>query len=85
MSIKNTSKLKLGIVGHGFVGKATDLGFSKNLDKYIVDPVYNTSIEGLRHFSPDLIFICVPTPLKDNNLEPDLNYVMTAALEISEP
>ncbi len=63
MSIKNTSKLKLGIVGHGFVGKATDLGFSKNLDKYIVDPVYNTSIEGLRDFNPDLIFICVPTPM----------------------
>ena len=32
----------------------------------------------------DIYFICVPTPLKDNNLEPDLNYVMTAALEISK-
>ena len=29
---------KLGIVGHGFVGSAINQGFTKNIQKYIVDP-----------------------------------------------
>tara|TARA_Y100000996_G_scaffold396496_1_gene362651 strand:+ start:21069 stop:22289 length:1221 start_codon:yes stop_codon:yes gene_type:complete len=32
----------------------------------------------------DIYFICVPTPIKDVNLEPDLTYVMSAASEISK-
>ena len=32
-------KIKLGIVGHGFVGKAVDYAFTHELlEKYIVDP-----------------------------------------------
>jgi len=57
-------KVKLGIIGHGFVGQATDHGFSKVREKYIVDPRYGTTIEGLKKFQPDFIFICVPTPMK---------------------
>ena len=58
--------LKIGIVGHGFVGKATDWGFSKNVEKFIVDPYLNTTIEDLKEFSPDLIFVCVPTPMAED-------------------
>ena len=29
--------LKVGIVGHGFVGKAVDFGFSVNVDKIIIE------------------------------------------------
>ena len=29
--------MKLGIVGHGFVGSAVNQGFTKNIKKYIVD------------------------------------------------
>ena len=42
--------LKLGIVGHGFVGKATDWGFNKRVEKFIVDPLYNTNIDDLSKF-----------------------------------
>ena len=35
-------KIKLGIVGYGFVGKATDWGFNKRVEKFIVDPKLNT-------------------------------------------
>lgn len=59
-------KLKLGIVGHGFVGTATDKGFNKNVEKFIVDPRYGTSIEDLAKFKPNIVFICVPTPMSDN-------------------
>ena len=58
--------LKLGIIGHGFVGKATDSGFQKNIKKFIVDPVYDTTVKDLENFLPDFIFICVPTPMKKN-------------------
>lgn len=58
--------LKLGIVGYGFVGKATDWGFNKRIEKFIVDPLLGTTIEELKDFKPDLVFICVPTPMDDD-------------------
>ncbi len=59
-------KLKLGIIGHGFVGKATDYGFNKNIKKFIVDPIYDYSIDDLAAENPEVVFICVPTPMKDD-------------------
>ena len=59
-------KLKLGIVGHGFVGKATDWGFNKRVNKFIVDPLLNTNIRDLKDFNPEIVFICVPTPMSDD-------------------
>jgi len=58
--------IKLGIVGYGFVGKATDWGFNKKAEKFIVDPKLNTTIEQLSDFDPEIIFICVPTPMGDD-------------------
>jgi nucleotide sugar dehydrogenase len=58
--------IKIGIVGHGFVGKAVDYGFThRDVEKYIVDPKYGTSIENLPH-DVDVVFVCVPTPMGDN-------------------
>ena len=59
-------KLKLGIVGHGFVGKATDWGFNKRISKYIVDPLLDTDVSDLKDFEPEIVFICVPTPMGDD-------------------
>ena len=59
-------KLKLGIVGHGFVGKATDWGFNKRVRKFIVDPLLDTSVCDLKDFEPEIVFICVPTPMGDD-------------------
>ena len=36
-------KMKLGIVGHGFVGTAVDHGFTKDVQKFIVDPKHNST------------------------------------------
>ena len=58
--------LKIGIIGHGFVGKAVDFGFSVNVEKTIIDPIHNTKIEDLVSVNPDVIFICVPTPMLDS-------------------
>ena len=59
-------KLNLGIVGHGFVGKATDWGFNKRVNKFIVDPLLDTNIKDLKKFDPEIVFVCVPTPMNDD-------------------
>ena len=51
-------KIKLGIVGHGFVGKAVDEGFKRNVEKFVVDPIYKTSINDLVKFN-QILFLFV--------------------------
>lgn len=59
----------IGIVGNGFVGKATSLFGSKHIKTMIYDidstkcDPLNTTMEDIVH-NCDLIFICVPTPMK---------------------
>tara|TARA_B100000963_G_scaffold361610_1_gene398087 strand:+ start:986 stop:1849 length:864 start_codon:yes stop_codon:yes gene_type:complete len=81
--MKKYKTLKLGIVGHGFVGKATDFGFNKNVAKFIVDPIINTSIEDLRDFNPDIVFICVPTPMNNDGSQ-DSVIIETVVKELIE-
>lgn len=59
--------LNLGIIGHGFVGKAVDYGFTnESVNKIIVDPKYKNSIESeFNKQIPDIIFVCVPTPASE--------------------
>jgi len=61
-------KFKMAIVGHGFVGKAVDYGFSHhNVEKTIIDPIYDTTIDDIPN-DVELIFICVPTPFGNFNI-----------------
>ena len=78
----NTSTdLKIAIVGHGFVGKATDAGFVKSVDKFIVDPYLNTTIDNLVDFKPEIIFVCVPTPMGNDGSQ-DYSIVKTVITEL---
>lgn len=55
--------INLGIVGHGFVGKAVDSGFTQGVHKTIVDPKYDdVGLVALLERPLKVIFICVPTP-----------------------
>jgi len=56
--------MRLGIVGHGFVGSAVNQGFTRNIQKFIVDPKYfhEYTIDDLVSFRPDAVFVAVPTP-----------------------
>ena len=80
--MKIYKKLKLGIVGHGFVGKATDWGFNKRISKFIVDPLLNTSIADLKEFKPEIVFICVPTPMSDDGSQ-DSSIIMKVMEELN--
>jgi UDPglucose 6-dehydrogenase len=55
---------KILIVGHGFVGKAVDYGFSHpQVEKTIVDPKYGTNLDSIDISLFDIAFVCVPTPM----------------------
>jgi len=56
--------IKILIVGHGFVGKAVDYGFSHpNVEKTIIDPIYGSDVSDIIPHLFDAAFVCVPTPM----------------------
>jgi UDPglucose 6-dehydrogenase len=58
--------MKIGIIGYGFVGKATELLDKGNCLIYDVRPnIGNCSLETIVN-EADIIFICVPTPMFKN-------------------
>ena len=57
-------KIKVGIIGNGFVGEAQAFAFSSVADVYIfdIDPLKSThTIESINDC--DFVFVCVPTPM----------------------
>lgn len=80
--MKNKKNLKLGIVGYGFVGKATDYGFSRDVEKYIVDPLIGTNIQGLKSFGPEIVFVSVPTPMSKDGSQ-DSTIIKKAIKELT--
>ena len=65
---RREQRFKLGIIGHGFVGKAVDYAFSTDVvDKFIVDPKYSSNtVDDLCEWQPNCVFICAPTPSKED-------------------
>ncbi len=61
--------MNVAIIGHGFVGKALENGLKENVKTMIIDPIYNNKISDLTEFSPEIIFVCVPTPTYDNGTQ----------------
>jgi len=74
-------KVKVGIVGYGFVGKATAKGFSKNTELFLVDPLLGTNLSDLKEFMPEFIFLCLPTPMKKDGSQ-DFTLVKEVFMEI---
>lgn len=65
-------RLKIGVIGSGFVGGAVINGFNKpNVDMWIVDPKKTVvTIQQLVENDPHLVFVCVPTPeSKDGSVD----------------
>ena len=71
-------KLKVGVIGNGFVGEAISFAFSSvsNVFIYDIDPL--RSINDLKSIhNCDFIFVCVPTPMFEDGSQ-DLSYVENA-------
>lgn len=60
---------KFGILGYGYVGKATHLGILKNQKCIVHDVIFDSKIEDLK--DADTVFICIPTANDD-----DINIVI---------
>tara|TARA_A100001015_G_scaffold306657_1_gene401304 strand:+ start:321 stop:1172 length:852 start_codon:yes stop_codon:yes gene_type:complete len=75
--------MKIGIIGYGFVGKALENGIKDNVDIFLVDPILNTNISDLKEFLPEIIFICVPTPMGEDGSQ-DLSIIDSVLKEIKE-
>ena len=75
--------MKVAIIGYGFVGKALENGFKENVETILIDPKLNTEIFDLKLFNPNLIFICVPTPMNNNGSQ-DISIIEKIFSEIIE-
>ena len=61
--------MRVGIIGYGFVGKALRNGLNSFAKVCIIDPKRNTYEKDLVSFNPEIIFICVPTPMSDDGTQ----------------
>jgi nucleotide sugar dehydrogenase len=75
--------MKIGIIGYGFVGKALEASLRDNVEIINIDPKLGTQIKALKAFTPDAIFICVPTPT-NKDLSQDISILTSVINEIKE-
>jgi len=61
--------MKIGIIGLGFVGKALLNGLGDEVEVIKIDPKLNTNIEDLLEFNPEIVFLCVPTPMNNDGTQ----------------
>ena len=68
-------KIKVGILGNGFVGEAQAFAFSPIANVFIYDVDIHRSKDSLdKVHSCDYVFVCVPTPMKFDGSQ-DLSFV----------
>ena len=75
--------MKVGIIGFGFVGKALRNGIKGEVDCIEIDPKLNTNITDLKNHKPQIVFICLPTPMNDDGTQ-NLDLVSETIKEINE-
>ncbi len=65
MGFKPINKTKIGIVGNGILGKALDSVFKDKFEVFIYDKYKEQNDIFWVSKNADLVFICVPTPMKN--------------------
>ena len=73
--------MKISIVGFGFVGKALNNAVKRDVIVQKIDPKLNTSTVDIKDFDPDIIFICVPTPMNEDGSQ-DISILMEIISDI---
>jgi len=61
--------MKVSVIGYGFVGKALCNALADNVKVQKIDPLLNTSTDDIKEFSPNIIFISVPTPMNNDGTQ----------------
>ena len=75
--------MNVGIVGYGFVGKALAASFNDKVNLLCIDPKLGNNVTHLLKFNPQIIFVCVPTPMTDDGNQ-DLSILRNVASNLSE-
>ena len=75
--------MKVAIIGYGFVGKALSDGFLDTVEVLKIDPKLESNINEITKFCPEIVFICLPTPMKDDSSQ-DISIVKEVTKEISQ-
>ena len=75
--------MKVGIIGFGFVGKALRNGLRDDVDCIEVDPKLDTNINDLINHKPEIVFICLPTPMNDDGSQ-NISIVKNVINEIKD-
>ena len=71
-------KIKVGVIGNGFVGEAISFAFSSISEIFIYDTDPSRSLNDIESVhNCDFVFICVPTPMYEDGSQ-DLSYVESA-------
>ncbi len=71
-------KIKVGVIGNGFVGEAISFAFSSISEMHIYDTDPSRSLSDIDSVhSCDFVFVCVPTPMFQDGSQ-DLSYVESA-------
>ena len=73
--------MRISIIGYGFVGKALSNALKGDIKLQKIDPNLNTSTIDIKDFNPEIIFICVPTPMKKDGSQ-DISISMDIIKEI---
>ena len=74
--------MKVAIIGLGFVGNSLLNGLKDTVNVKKIDPMLGTSINELKDFSPEIIFICVPTPMSEDKTQ-DISIIESVIKEIN--
>ncbi len=75
--------MKVAIVGMGFVGSSFLNGLKDTVITKEIDPKLRTNISELKDFSPEIIFICVPTPMSEDKTQ-DISIIESVVDEIND-
>ncbi len=74
--------MKIGIIGLGFVGNALLNGLNDDVKVLKIDPKLNTLTSDLFKFNPEIVFLCVPTPMNDDGTQ-NISIVQKVISEIN--
>jgi len=72
------NKIKVGVIGNGFVGEAISFAFSSVAEINIYDTNPSRCLNDIKSVhNCDFVFVCVPTPMYEDGSQ-DLSYVESA-------
>ena len=75
--------MKVAIIGFGFVGKSLFNGLKDTVEVKKIDPKLGTNIGELGDFAPEILFICVPTPMNGDKTQ-DISIVKSVIDKIKK-